>query len=106
MKKFFGDQHADGTTDNLSSASFDEIYDGMDIDGDGKISYSEFITAAMFKTVLMTESSLRMAFDHLDSDQEGTLDRSKLKAVFETQGTPKNRVDMEKIWDEFIFPVV
>lgn len=52
----------------MSSASFDEIFDGIDVDGDGTITYSEFITAAMSKTVLTSERFLKMAFDHLDTN--------------------------------------
>lgn len=87
----------------MSSASFDEIFDGIDVDGDGTITYSEFITAAMSKTVLTSERFLKMAFDHLDTNQDGWLDREKFKAVFQTPGCAiAISPNMDQIWTEFI----
>ena len=87
----------------MSSATFDDIFDGIDIDGDGIVSYSEFITAAMSKTVLTSDHFLKMAFDHLDTNLDGYLDREKFKAVFETQGCANViSPNMDQIWIEFI----
>ena len=57
----------------------------------------------MSKTVLTSDHFLKMAFDHLDANMDGFLDREKLQAVFETPGfTNVIPPSMDQIWTEFI----
>lgn len=50
---------------------WDQILDGIDIDGDGQIDFTEFIAAAYDKTKLLNEANIKIAFDMLDSDGNG-----------------------------------
>ena len=52
MRKFIDDQ----TSNNMqASASFEDVFNSIDIDGDGEISFSEFISAATCKNILIAE---------------------------------------------------
>ena len=55
-----------------------------DIDGDGQIDYTEFLTAAMDKTKLLTQANLKRAFNLLDTDGNGYASRSDIHALLGT----------------------
>jgi len=42
--------------------------EALDFDKDGKISYSNFLTATMSKREMITKENMRFAFHHFDSD--------------------------------------
>ena len=101
MRKFIDDQ----TSNNMqASASFEDVFNSIDIDGDGEISFSEFISAATCKNILIAEKQLILAFNHLDSSNEGWLDQEKLKVVFKTPGASGIIPNMKTMWAEFIAP--
>ena len=50
-----------------STTSFDDIFASIDRNNDGKVSWTEFITAGMNKSQLLSDGSLSRAFNHLDS---------------------------------------
>ena len=43
----------------------------IDADGDGKISFEEFISAAVDKLALLNHENLKLAFDKIDKDGDG-----------------------------------
>ena len=73
-----------------------------DLNGDGKIDYTEFIAAAYEKSLLLSSQNLRSAFDMLDEDGDGTLTKDELKKVF---GGGHVSEKGEQIWDELIASV-
>jgi calcium-dependent protein kinase len=58
------------------------MMEGMDRDGDGKITWDEFVTAAIDKIVLLNDSNIRAAFDVLDADGNGSISKDELKDKF------------------------
>ena len=51
---------------NMTEEMINELFDAIDTDKSGKISYSEFIKAAMNKSSLMSLSKLIEAFNYFD----------------------------------------
>ena len=63
---------------------FEDILSSLDKNLNGKIDYTEFLTAATNKELLLVEKNLRLAFNMFDEDHNGYISRSELRAVFET----------------------
>lgn len=53
-----------------------------DLDGDGKIDYSEFIQAAIDHKHLLNKQNLEIAFDMFDLNHDGQISVDELKAMF------------------------
>ena len=73
-----------------------------DLNGDGKIDYTEFIAAAYEKSQLLSGENLRNAFNMMDIDGDGALTKEELVQVF---GGGHVSEHGEKIWDEIIASV-
>ena len=58
------------------------------------IDYSEFLTAAVSKSRLLSHENLLKAFKLFDHDGDGTISIDELKSIFESNGTKKE----EKLW--------
>lgn len=63
---------------------FEDILNSLDKNCNGVIDYTEFLTAASDKEVLLSDKNLRFAFNMFDTDQSGTISRTELRAMFET----------------------
>ena len=74
FSKIFGDPKAD--------ASVKEIMACVDIDDNGSIDYSEFVTACISRTALLSEKRLRQAFKIMDKDNSGGIEIAELKNAF------------------------
>ena len=70
----------------------------MDRDGDGYITWEEFIAAATDKIALLNDSNLKAAFAVLDEDGNGRITTKELKGKF--QADPNDNDD--KMWEEII----
>jgi Ca2+-binding EF-hand superfamily protein len=57
------------------------LFAAMDIDGDGKICYSEFLAATMSEKVWEDTSLIRDAFNRFDKDNSGGITESELRQV-------------------------
>ncbi len=75
------------------------LFEACDANGDAKIDYTEFIAAAVEKTVLMSNENLRMAFNLIDTDGNGEISKEELKSVF-GGGAVSSRP--EEIWDQIM----
>ena len=58
------------------------LFKSMDKDGDGKISYNEFIVGATNKSQLLNEENLRVAFDLLDLNGDGKISTEEIRSRF------------------------
>jgi len=56
----------------------------LDLNGNGAIDYTEFLTAAANKEDLLSDLNLRFAFNMLDKDKSGSISKNELRAMFET----------------------
>ena len=61
---------------------YEDLFRSIDSDGDGEISFTEFISAASDKRALLTQNNLDAAFKTFDIDGNGKITKDELKAVF------------------------
>ena len=69
---------------------------GIDTDGDGRINYTEFITATFDREVLLSNKNLNTVFKIFDANGDGEISIDELKAVF-SRGNAS--CDTEEKWD-------
>lgn len=78
---------------------YDEIMSTLDKNCNGVIDYSEFLVAASDKEQLLNLSNMKLAFNLMDADGNGSISRQELRNVFET--TEKKDEELWKqIFDE------
>ncbi len=63
---------------------FDDIMTSLDKNCNGVVDFTEFLTAAADKDVLLSEKNLRMVFNMFDKDHNGSISKQELKDIFET----------------------
>ena len=68
------------------ASDWEELVEHLDINGDGRIDYQEFITAAVNRVKLINDQNLATAFKMFDQDGNGQISTAELKRVFQ-QGT-------------------
>merc|ERR1712232_219244 len=73
----------------------EELLRLLDADGNGTISYSEFIAASLGKKQYREESALWAAFRAFDIDGSGTIDRNEVQGVI--NGTAGEMISMPSI---------
>ena len=56
---------------HIDEDDWDKMVNAMDTDGDGKIDYTEFITAAYNREMLLSKENLDIAFKMFDQDGNG-----------------------------------
>jgi Ca2+-binding EF-hand superfamily protein len=54
------------------------LMDSIDTDHNGKINYTEFLASATGETLLFNDLNIRRAFDMLDRDGNGVVERQEL----------------------------
>jgi Ca2+-binding EF-hand superfamily protein len=64
-----------------SQAELVKIFDGIDMDGSGRVHYSEFLAATIEAHGSIDEDRLAEAFDRIDNDDTGFITVSDLKAL-------------------------
>ena len=74
------------------ASDWEELVEQLDINGDGKIDYQEFITAAVNRSKLINDQNLEIAFKMFDQDGNGQISITELKNVFQG-GSNMNKED-------------
>ena len=69
-----------GLGDNYEMDS--DLFDTIDINRDGKISFDEFMTAAIDKIKLLNDNNLKIAFNMLDKDNSKAIEKSEITSKF------------------------
>ena len=69
------------------------IYQKLDMDGDGYIEYEEFVRAAVSKEKFMGDNVLKFAFRFFDKDNSGKIDFDEIEKVFKKSVTDKDHVE-------------
>ncbi len=79
---------------------YKEMMRNLDLDGNGVVDYSEFITAAIDKLSVLNQENLRAAFQMFDKDKSGTITIDELQAVFDGQGGQQEEEVWKKVMEE------
>lgn len=66
-----------------SPEEYKALMDSMDRNGDGIITWDEFVAAAINKVTLLNERNVKAAFTCLDEDKNGRITTDELKRKFE-----------------------
>ena len=75
----------------------DKIFESVDIDKNGFISYEEFITASIDKTLLLTDQKLENAFKLFDKNGDGSISAGEIKEVL-----GKGKVIEDEVWNQIV----
>jgi calcium-dependent protein kinase len=68
-------------TDYELSMDFDEFFERIDIDNNGRVEYNEFVAANLEGHDCVHERSLVRAFERLDCDNSGFITRANLRTI-------------------------
>jgi calcium-dependent protein kinase len=71
----------------------DSVLDSCDVDGNGYIEYTEFLTAANNWRAQLSETRLKSVFDAFDEDGNGTISLEEFKSVVD---------DGDEMWEKII----
>jgi len=80
---------------------YERMMEGMDRDGDGKVTWDEFVTAAINKVALLNDANIRAAFNVLDADGNGRITVKELKDRFAPESNDEAGED-DKMWDDIM----
>jgi calcium-dependent protein kinase len=87
--------------DPFLEANFDKVYDQINSDGGEYIEYDEFLRAMADFNELLTDNILKEAFDHFDTDKNGTLEVEDLRLALKIAGdSPEEKEVIHKIFKE------
>ena len=74
---------------HLSEEEMKNLFEGIDQDGTGRISYMEFLAATLRHKIELNENRLKEAFDRMDVDHSGNIDASDLKTLLGEDHDPE-----------------
>eukprot|EP01053_Blabericola_migrator_P011547 Blabericola_migrator_1__11546@NODE_68_length_15625_cov_137_110426_g61_i0_p4_GENE_NODE_68_length_15625_cov_137_110426_g61_i0NODE_68_length_15625_cov_137_110426_g61_i0_p4_ORF_typecomplete_len563_score127_98Pkinase/PF00069_25/5_1e83Pkinase_Tyr/PF07714_17/8_7e53EFhand_7/PF13499_6/7_6e03EFhand_7/PF13499_6/3_8e12EFhand_7/PF13499_6/7_1e16EFhand_1/PF00036_32/0_0015EFhand_1/PF00036_32/0_00016EFhand_1/PF00036_32/1_1e05EFhand_1/PF00036_32/8_5e08EFhand_6/PF13405_6/0_00032EFhand_6/PF13405_6/3_9EFhand_6/PF134 len=74
-------EEADSLTQDDIAREVDKILESVDFDKNGYIEYSEFVTVAMDKKVLLSKGRLQAAFNLFDVDGSGKIAADELRRI-------------------------
>lgn len=84
----------------LSDQELDDMFSRVDCDGTGVIEYSEFVTASLGETDLLSKDRLKKAFQLFDKDNSGSITISELREIFsffQTAGADMDEAYIDKV---------
>ncbi len=78
----------------------DRIFDLVDLNGNGVIDYSEFISSAANVNQLLSEKQMKAAFKAFDLDGSGEISYEEFEETF-TAGLEIDKTELRKYFKEF-----
>ena len=78
----------------------DRIFDLVDLNGNGVIDYSEFISSASNMNQLMGDKQMKAAFKAFDLDGSGEITYEEFEETF-AAGLEIDKVELRKVFMEF-----
>jgi Ca2+-binding EF-hand superfamily protein len=72
----------------------------MDLDQNGKVYWSEFLSATISQTVFLKEENLKEAFSKFDTEKKGHFGVDDLMKVFSTSGIDIKNKEVEMVFKE------
>lgn len=82
---------------NMSNKEIAEMISEMDYAGNGKINYSEFISATINVKTFLSETRLRAIFQQFDTDSTGFITEDNLYYAFQKLGQEIARPEIKKL---------
>lgn len=81
---------------------FSLIMNRLDLDGDGKIDYNEFLQAAISHQSLLNKQNIEQMFKLFDANSDGVISCAELKSVFSSNSLKKESSDnfIREVMDE------
>ena len=74
------------------------MFKQLDVNGDGRVNFDEFIAACYDRRSLLNDENLKLAFDLLDADNDGKIQKRDLAECMAGTST-MNDIDVgEEIW--------
>lgn len=95
-----GNNKRSSSKDKSSIAEYREMMMSLDKNGDGVISFDEFIAAAVDKVALLNQKNIMSAFQLIDKDNSGAITIDELRDAFETDGHEKDSALWMEIMSE------
>lgn len=81
----------------------DNIFNEVDLDGNGEIEFSEWIVASIDKNSLITDEKLKLAFNLFDKDGGGTISSAEVRDTLTGfNGEEVMDPEEEKIWNDLV----
>ena len=74
----------------------DKIFQNLDINNNLYIEYEEFVRAAIDKSIFLSDSSLKFAFNFFDKDNKGEITVDDLCSIFSGDTLSKNELERVK----------
>ena len=72
--------------DTLSEKEIEALFQEIDLDHNGEVNYTEFLTVTAEKSWILTLQNLRFAFHHFDVNRSGHITGDNLKECFKREG--------------------
>lgn len=82
---------------NLNDATLTKVFDSMDVDKNGSISYTEFLAALLEARTNIDEERVADAFDRLDHSDTGYISKQDLASLL---GKKKDSEDVQRLIKE------
>lgn len=89
-----------GSNEKLKPEEVRDLLSAVDVDGDGSISYEEFITATIHLNKLESEETMWSAFQTFDADNSGFITPEELMQALESFGMPMSREEVDAMIKE------
>ena len=93
LKKAFRDRGVE-----LSEEEVGDIIKRADLEGKGKIGYSEFLLATLDSKILANQHVLTRLFQYFDVENEGVISIKGLKTAFDRVGKLISKEDLDKLY--------
>ena len=81
------------------------LVQAADMDGNGTVSYSEFLAATLSAANVAKEENLIQAFEYFDKDGSGYITRDELKVALENYGVVENLEQILGMIVPFLTPI-
>jgi calcium-dependent protein kinase len=76
------------------------VFESIDVDGNGKIFWNEFLAATISQSIYLKEENLREAFNRIDSHKKGYFDLNDLAEFLNDPDLNVNKTDIDLIFEE------
>jgi calcium-dependent protein kinase len=72
----------------MDLSDINDAWDAIDMDGKGKVHYTEYVAASLDMNVYLQDKHLTNAFSFFDKNNDGKINRQELKEVLTGSNSP------------------